>query len=101
MFEKEQHKTNLLQLSKMNMKTKVVAALCLMNIVNCQLTPYWDPLDSGVDGSLRGLSVVSDSVAWASGAGSTILRTIDGGITWTKVNSIHHRTNYKFQVINE
>lgn len=33
--------------------------------------------------SLRGLSVVSDQVAWASGSGGTVLRTVDGGATWS------------------
>lgn len=34
--------------------------------------------------SLRGLSVVSNQVAWASGAEGTILRTTDGGTTWER-----------------
>jgi photosystem II stability/assembly factor-like uncharacterized protein len=33
--------------------------------------------------SLRGVSAVSRSVAWASGTHGTYLRTIDGGKTWT------------------
>ena len=33
--------------------------------------------------SLRGVSVVSREVAWASGTHGTYLRTIDGGRTWT------------------
>jgi len=33
--------------------------------------------------SLRGVSVVSRQVAWASGTHGTYLRTIDSGITWT------------------
>ncbi len=36
--------------------------------------------------SLRGLSVVSDQVAWASGSEGTCLRTTDGGTTWEKRN---------------
>ncbi len=36
--------------------------------------------------SLRGLSAVSEQVAWASGSGGIVLRTIDGGITWTDVS---------------
>ena len=32
--------------------------------------------------SLRGVSAVSPEVCWASGAGGTFLRTIDGGATW-------------------
>jgi photosystem II stability/assembly factor-like uncharacterized protein len=42
----------------------------------------WEPQASGTTASLRGLSVVSDSVAWASGSGGTWLRTTDGGRTW-------------------
>ena len=33
--------------------------------------------------SLRGVSTVSQEVAWASGAHGTYLRTVDGGRTWT------------------
>jgi photosystem II stability/assembly factor-like uncharacterized protein len=42
----------------------------------------WQPQRSGVTARLRGVSAVSTSVAWASGANGTILRTTDGGITW-------------------
>ena len=35
--------------------------------------------------SLRGLSVVSDSVVWASGSNGTVVRSIDGGQTWKKL----------------
>ena len=33
--------------------------------------------------SLRGLSVVSEKIIWASGTGGTFLKTVDGGKTWT------------------
>lgn len=39
-------------------------------------------LDSGHDGSLRGLSVVSDKVVWVSGGKGSVGRSIDGGKTW-------------------
>jgi photosystem II stability/assembly factor-like uncharacterized protein len=32
------------------------------------------------------VSAVSEQVAWASGAGSTVLRTTDSGLTWQKLN---------------
>ncbi len=35
--------------------------------------------------SLRGLSVVDDRVVWASGAGGTIVRSLDGGLTFAAV----------------
>ncbi len=42
------------------------------------------PQPSGVTVRLRGLSAVSPRVAWASGAGGTVLRTTDAGKTWQK-----------------
>lgn len=45
------------------------------------MTSPWTPLASPVTVELRGLSVVGDRVAWASGAKGTILRTTDGE-TW-------------------
>jgi photosystem II stability/assembly factor-like uncharacterized protein len=44
--------------------------------------PAWEPQASGTKERLRGLSVVSDRVAWASGNKGTVLRTVDGGSTW-------------------
>jgi photosystem II stability/assembly factor-like uncharacterized protein len=46
--------------------------------------PHWTVQTSGVTVRLRGVSAVSERVAWASGAGSTVLRTTDGGATWQK-----------------
>lgn len=48
-------------------------------------TPQWTLQSSGVTTRLRGVSAVSERVAWASGANSTVLRTNDGGATWTKI----------------
>lgn len=42
----------------------------------------WTVQTSGTTARLRGVSAVSDSVAWASGANGTVLRTVDGGRTW-------------------
>ena len=48
-------------------------------------TPRWTTQTSGVTARLRGVSAVSERVAWASGSGSTVLRTVDGGQTWQKL----------------
>lgn len=40
------------------------------------------PLTSGKNTSMRGLSVVSDSVAWVSGSKGYIGKSLDGGKTW-------------------
>ncbi len=34
---------------------------------------------------LRGLAVVGERVVWASGTGGTVLRTVDGGSSWTVI----------------
>ena len=49
------------------------------------VAPQWTLQTSGVTSRLRGVSAVSDRIAWASGADSTVLRTTDGGATWKKL----------------
>lgn len=49
------------------------------------LAQAWQTQESGSTASLRGISAVSDRVAWASGTKGTILRTTDGS-TWQSVN---------------
>lgn len=43
-------------------------------------------LDSGVQESFRGLSVINRNVAWVSGTGGTVLRTVDGGKSWQNIS---------------
>src|SRR5687767_4031033 len=59
--------------------------LLMLITVTLVVTPHWTVQTSGVNVRLRGVSAVSESVAWASGAGSTVLRTVDGGTTWQKL----------------
>jgi hypothetical protein len=40
--------------------------------------------ESGITAGLRGIDSVDGTVAWASGTGGTVLRTIDGGAHWQK-----------------
>jgi photosystem II stability/assembly factor-like uncharacterized protein len=62
------------------------AAVALLAWIIAQPPVYrWEPQKSGVSGQLRGVSAVSDRVAWASGAGGTVIRTEDSGATWTKL----------------
>ncbi len=49
------------------------------------LAPHWIRQNSGTTARLRGVCAVSKRVAWASGSGSTVLRTADGGATWQKL----------------
>ena len=52
--------------------------LTIVSLLTVQ-SPHWTLQTSGVNARLRGISAVSDRVAWASGSGSTVLRTSDGG----------------------
>jgi photosystem II stability/assembly factor-like uncharacterized protein len=49
------------------------------------LAAVWTPQTSGVTSTLRGVSAASDKIAFATGSGGTVLRTKDGGATWTKL----------------
>jgi photosystem II stability/assembly factor-like uncharacterized protein len=45
----------------------------------------WQLTPTGSTASFRGLSAVSERVAWVSSDGGTVLRTTDGGATWQSV----------------
>lgn len=65
--------------------------VCTLFLASCatekvQRTPVWQNQDSGVTAGLRGLSSVSENVAWASGSGGTVIRTVDGGKNWEEVS---------------
>jgi len=57
--------------------------LCLSFIFVFNAQAQWQKQTVETKASLRGLSVVSDKIIWASGTGGTFLKTLDGGKTWT------------------
>ena len=57
--------------------------------------PRWAVQTSGVSARLRGVSAVSERVAWASGAESTVLRTVDGGNTWQKLHVTEEALDFR------
>lgn len=64
------------------MKTLLISALffpalCLAQSYNLK------PVTTGENTSIRGMSVISDKVAWVSGSNGSIGKTLDGGMTWT------------------
>jgi photosystem II stability/assembly factor-like uncharacterized protein len=64
----------------------MIFKICMMIVSIVALAaPRWTVQTSGVTVRLRGVSAVSERIAWASGAGSTVLRTTDGGATWQKL----------------
>ena len=58
-------------------------------------TPHWSNQSSGVTARLRGVSAVSERVAWASGSGSTVLRTNDGGTRWQKLTVTNDNVDFR------
>jgi len=71
----------------MNFKNTLLFGLTILlalqiNAQTIQLIEQTIPKEA----SFRGLSVVNEQVAWASGSGGTVLRTINGGDTWVDVS---------------
>ena len=64
--------------------TALLVALSTL-VVWAPAVARWEAQSTGVTERLRGVSAVNERVAWASGAGGTVLRTADGGATWTKL----------------
>ena len=48
--------------------------------------PGWQLTQTGVDARFRGLAAVSRDTAWAAGSKGTVLRTVDGGLSWRNVS---------------
>jgi photosystem II stability/assembly factor-like uncharacterized protein len=61
------------------------AALTSAAAVPAGHQPAWEDVTTGSTASLRGLAAVSRDVAWASGSGGEVLRTVDGGRSWRHV----------------
>ena len=67
------------------MKTCLLVSICLLSYLLSR-TQQVTVLTSGQQTSLRGLSVVSNKIAWASGSNGTVARTTDGGNTWSWIH---------------
>jgi photosystem II stability/assembly factor-like uncharacterized protein len=61
-----------------------VAAAQSPALAQAQPPTVWQMQESGTKAGLRGIDSVDGVVAWASGTGGTVLRTIDGGVHWLK-----------------
>jgi photosystem II stability/assembly factor-like uncharacterized protein len=63
------------------MRLHLPLLLGLSALANAQ----WTQVDVPTTASLRGLSAVSATIVWASGTGGTVIKTIDGGKTWSVI----------------
>ncbi|HEY1024881.1 MAG TPA: YCF48-related protein [Sphingobacteriaceae bacterium] len=64
------------------MDMKITVAFFFMLFCDAAVSQTIVPLTSGTNTSIRGLSVVNDSVAWVSGSNGWSARTTDGGKNW-------------------
>lgn len=71
-----------MQYSILRMKLHIVIPAAYLISALSVCAQNWVAQASGVTASLRGVCAVDASVVWASGAGGTVLRTVDGGATW-------------------
>jgi len=65
------------------MKIFGIIFLLLMFFTNSNA--QWQKQTIDTKASLRGLSVVSEKIIWASGTGGTVLKTVDGGKNWAVI----------------
>ncbi len=70
--------------------------ITVLVILSLQINAQWQKQTIDTKAGLRGLSVVSEKIIWASGTGGTFLRTIDGGKTWT-VGKVPEAENLDFR----
>lgn len=60
----------------------LILYLCMLPFTGFAQTYNLIPLTAGTNTSIRGMSVVSDEIAWVSGSNGYIGKTIDGGSSW-------------------
>lgn len=65
----------------MRKPVSTLTSIAVLGVTLSALT-QWEGQRSGTSVRLRGVSAVSEKVAWASGARGTVLRTVDGGRVW-------------------
>lgn len=65
------------------MRTLLIFTLLALSV---SVHAQWIKQTVDTTASLRGLSVVSEKIVWASGTGGTVIRTIDGGKTWKVIH---------------
>lgn len=82
----------------MRIHTLAVVAVLLV-VRGAAFQPHWMPQLTSVDARLRGISAVSERIAWASGSGGTVLRTTNGGDDW-KVLSVPEAGQLDFRDVD-
>lgn len=72
-------------MKKTNLKTLVLTAAFLF-LLSGTLKAQWLELNTGVGYDLKSLSIPTPDVVWASGQDGKVIKSVDGGFTWTDVS---------------
>ena len=64
--------------------TLIAAALFLFSGT---LKSQWAELNTGVNYDFKALSIPAPDVVWASGQDGKVIKSVNGGATWTEVSS--------------
>jgi len=94
-------------------KTIILALVVLAQTAASPNAPRWTLYNSGVTARLRGVSAPTANIVWASGSEGTIIRSTDGGRTWSRltipdtdkldfrdIDAIDERTAYVLSIGN-
>jgi photosystem II stability/assembly factor-like uncharacterized protein len=69
----------------MNFASRTFALFAVILLFSMAAAGQWIKQNVNTTAGLRGLSVVSDKVVWASGTGGTVIRSVDGGMSWSLI----------------
>jgi len=72
-----------------NLGRALLLTLGCVGAVSAQSPGQWVRVDSPTEVSLRGVSTVNENVVWAGGAEGTLLRSTDGGQSFTQLHIPH------------
>jgi photosystem II stability/assembly factor-like uncharacterized protein len=81
------------------MKKTLLIILCLFNLTS--FAQQWHSLTTSVSTQLRSVKFLNDNIGWAVGEASTIVKTTDGGTTWTTQASGGSNTYYDVWPVNK
>ena len=84
---------------KRNVVMRTIVSLLVVCPLCTPATAPWTAQASGTKARLRGLSVVSEKVAWASGTGGTFVITTDGGKSW-RAGTVPGASSFDFRDVH-